>query len=177
MRIDAVALEPRQRLLAAKVRQRLQNLAFEALHHFERDIEEIPGSAGWIEHARRAELVVESAHSGERVPCAALGLLALSGRDDIPPVRAQRFDDSSGDKPLDIGAGRVMRAQLAALVRVQRLLQKRAEDRRVHVAPIVAGRLAQLADFLASERKSGAIAKKFAVEAQNLLAQRMSPGS
>src|SRR5271166_1193076 len=148
-RIDAVAFEPGQRLLAAEVDQRLQHFAFEALHHFERDIEEISGAAGWIEYPRRAQLVVEFADARERVLRTALGLLALGGRDDISPLRPQWLDHSRGDKPLDIGAGRVMRAKRAACVRVQRLFEKRAENRWVDVAPIVAGGLAQFTDFLA----------------------------
>src|SRR5208337_2398240 len=138
-RIDAVAFEPGQRFLAAEIDQRLEHLAFEALHHFERDVEEVPGSAGRIEHPRRAQLVVEFAYARERVLGAALGFLALGGRDDISPLRPQWLDDGGGDQPLDIGAGRVVRAEFSAFVWVQRLFEKSAENRWVDVAPIVAG--------------------------------------
>ena len=66
----------------------------------------------------------------------------------------KRLDDGRDDQPLDIGARRVMRAELAALVRIERLFQQRAEDRRLDLAPVMAAAAAQLADLLAGERQT-----------------------
>jgi hypothetical protein len=43
----------------AKLLEKIQDLAFEALHQFHRHVEEITGTAGRIEHARVAEFVVK----------------------------------------------------------------------------------------------------------------------
>ena len=167
VRIDRMAREFGQCFLSAEIGQGLEHLAFEALHQFERYIEEIAGAAGRVQHARGAELVAKISHRFDRVLAAPLRLLPFRGREHARPIRAQRLDDCRDDKALNISARRIMRAETFALVRVERLLQQRAEDRGLHVAPIGRGGGAQLADLLLFQRQDAALLEKVAVEAQN----------
>ena len=61
VRVDGVALHFEQVLAGAEVGERAQHFAFEALHVFERDVEEVAGAAGGVEDADCAQLVVEGA--------------------------------------------------------------------------------------------------------------------
>ena len=166
VRVDRMAREPGQRLLAAERDERVQDLAFEPLHQLERDVEEVAGAAGRVEHARPAERVVEGLHGG-----GGGGLVAGRARAPaatactVAPVRPQRLDHRRHDEPLDIGARRVMRAEPPPLGRVERLFQQRAEDRGLDVAPIVPGRGQQFADLLAAERQRLRVPEQRAVEA------------
>ena len=71
-------------------------------------------------------------------PCVSPSARRRLGRGlHVAPVRAQRLDDGRHHQPLDIGARRVVRAELAALVGVERVLQQRAEDRGLDLAPVL----------------------------------------
>ncbi len=48
MWIDAVRAQPAQGFLAAEIEQRLQHFAFQPLHQFQRDVEEVASAAGGI---------------------------------------------------------------------------------------------------------------------------------
>ena len=78
--------------LADAVRE-VEDFAFEALHVFERDVEEIGRAAGGVEHAHLTQAVVEGVDFGERG-----GGLAFVGEQqrgglDVGPLFAQRRDD------------------------------------------------------------------------------------
>src|SRR3546814_1272625 len=55
VRVDGMAFEAAERFLAAEVEQCLQHVALQPLHQFQRDVEEIAGAGGRIEHAGFAE--------------------------------------------------------------------------------------------------------------------------
>lgn len=75
-----MARQPRQNVLTAEVGDGFQHLAFEALHQFQRHIEEIARAARRIEHGGFAELVVESLDRVCRRVIAPARLLALGSR-------------------------------------------------------------------------------------------------
>ncbi|MBK7675965.1 MAG: hypothetical protein IPJ27_15090 [Candidatus Accumulibacter sp.] len=77
----------------AKSVQLIEYLAFEALHVFERDVEEIRRAVGRIEHAHLAQAVMESIDLGARGIEPALGSEQQRCRLDVALVAAQRFDD------------------------------------------------------------------------------------
>ena len=52
------------------------------------------------------------------------------------PLLAQRVDHGRHDEPLDVGAGRVVRAELVPLARIERAFEQRAEDGRFDLAPV-----------------------------------------
>ena len=72
VRVDGVAFERRETLLAAERGQRLQYLALQSFEQFERDIEEIAGAAGRIEHAGLAQPGMEIGDTGDGFAIAAL---------------------------------------------------------------------------------------------------------
>ena len=81
------------------------------------------------------------------------------------PVGAQRLDDRGDDQPLDIGARRVVSAELRALPLVERALQQRAEDGGLDVAPVAPGSDAKLTDIVLLQRDRFALPEQRAVEA------------
>ena len=66
-----------------------------------------------------------------------------------------------------------MRAEAAPLLGVERLFEQGSEDRRVHIAPIVFGGAAQLADLLSAERQNLAGPEELAVESLHLGFERI----
>jgi hypothetical protein len=128
VRVDAMAFQAQEGLLAAKIGNSLEHFAFEPFQEFERDIKEIASATCGVEHARRAELLVVVANSSDRVLQTSLRLLALRRGEDFAPVGAQWLDNSRDNEPFYVSARRVMRAKPSPLVRVQSLLEKRAKD-------------------------------------------------
>ena len=61
-----------------------------------------------------------------------------------------------------------MRAEFRPFVGIERLLQQRAEDRGLDLAPVVSAATQQLADLLAAEQGAG-VAEQFAVEFANFV--------
>jgi hypothetical protein len=102
-----------------------------------------------------------------------LGPLALHGVEHIRPLCAQRFDDRGNNQPLHIGTGRVVRAEPAALLGIERLFEERAEDRWIDVAPIALGGRAQFADFFAADIQGRMRLEELAVEAFHLRFDRV----
>jgi hypothetical protein len=78
----------------------------------EGDVEEVAGAAGGIEHADRAELVVECLHVGDGGGACAGGLMLGGGGADGVPARAERVDDGRLDEALDVAARGVVCAEL-----------------------------------------------------------------
>ena len=69
--------------------ERIEHLAFEALQVFERDVEEIAGAAGRVEHAHLAQAVMESVDLGPRgIELAFVGEQQRGGLDVAPVARA-----------------------------------------------------------------------------------------
>ena len=64
VRVDGVAVEAEGGLGLAHLLEEVGDLAFEALHGFEGDVEEVAGAAGGVEDAGRAELAVEGVQGG-----------------------------------------------------------------------------------------------------------------
>ena len=86
VRVHLVTVEAAQRLLAPKIDQRLQHLALQPLHQFQRHIEKIAGATGRVQHPRVVKLVVEIAHGLDCGIRIALQLLPLGSRFHRVPV-------------------------------------------------------------------------------------------
>ena len=63
------------------------------------------------------------------------------GGADGVPFLADRLDDGGHDEALDVGAGRVVRAELVAFDGVEGAFEQRAEDGGLDVVPFLARRL------------------------------------
>ena len=85
------------------------------------------------------EALVEGFHFPPSLADLALAQEQRGGSLDAAPFLAQRLNDRGQHQALHIGPGRVVRAQLVTHRRVQGLLQERAEDGGLHVAPIGPG--------------------------------------
>ena len=170
-RIDGMSFERGKTLLSAEGGQRLQHFAFEPFHQFERDVKEVAGTAGGVEHADLAQAGVEGGDTGCGLVVAAFFLLPLSGREGLVPFRAQRLQHCCHDKAFDIGARGVMGAKASALCRVERLFEQGAEDRGFDLAPIGLGGGQQRADFLAAEFADMTVLEELAIEALDLSLQ------
>ena len=152
--VDGLALHRQARRVLAQIVQRLKHLAFQALHQFQRDIEEIAGAAGRVEHAGRAERVVEILDRLERAVAVAGVLQLMRVGQRLLPVGTQRLDDRRDDQPFDIAAGRIVGAEFGALPLVQRPFQQRAEDRGLDLAPVSGGSDPEFADLLLLQARS-----------------------
>ena len=64
VRVDGVAVEAEGGLRLAHLLEEVGDFAFEALHRFEGDVEEVAGAAGGVEDAGGAELAVEGVQGG-----------------------------------------------------------------------------------------------------------------
>ena len=108
---DGVAGDLRDILVVAQFDQQVEHLALQFLHPRHGDIEEIARPAGRIEHLRLREARVKCLDISARLT----NLAAFDegrGCDAHPvPIGAQRFHDGRADKPLDISARCVMRAE------------------------------------------------------------------
>ena len=181
MGIDILPLKPGGFLLPAQSLHRIHHLALKPLHQLQRHIKKVAGAAGRIQHPCGAELRMKAHGEAARFPKQGLApwilrpqhgrlaLASLDGADNRTPFAPQRLDERGDDQPLHIGARRVMGAQLAPVVRVQRLFQQRAENGRVHLAPVVAGGPAQFADLLGAQSQHRAPLEELAIEARHLL--------
>ena len=149
----------------------VEHFAFEALHVFERDVEEIARAAGRVEHAHRAQGVVEGVDLGQRG-----GGLAFVGEEqrgglDVGPAFAQRLDDGGQDEAVDVGARGVVGAEGVALGGVEGAFEQGAEDGGFDLRPVGAGGLAQQGDLVAVERQDVGRLEQLAVEARQGVAQ------
>ncbi len=131
---------------------------------------EVARAAGRVEHAHFAQAAVEGVHGLARLGRPAFGGQQQRGGLGIGPVGAQRLDHRGQHQALDVGARRVVRAELVALLGHQGALQQGAEDGGLDVAPVEARRLQQQGDLVAVQRQHLGIAEQLAVEAQHVLA-------
>ena len=177
LRPHRVPGEAAERLGAAELARRIEYLALQLLHELLRDMEEIPGAAGRVEHTRRAQRPVKALDQRQRLLRVAAVARLLRGAEHRPPVLSQRPDHRLDDQPLDIGARRVMGTEPGPLLRVERLFQQRAEDRRLDLLPVVLRGGEQFADLRAAERIDLGPLVELAVEALHALAHRGRVGS
>ena len=183
---DRAALHPE--LPLRRLAQRLQpveHLALQPLQVFQRHVQEIAAAAGRIEHPHMAEPVMEAPQLGARLGQLVLALPAVERvglarqhqrrAQRVLPLGAQRLDHRRHHQPLHIRPRRVVRPQRVALARIERALQQRAEDRRLHLAPVRPRRAQQAVDLRGRQRQHiarlpGAL-EQLAVEAHQVLRQ------
>ena len=132
-----MAFEAGQGFLPTQIGQRLQHLAFEPLQQLQRDIEKVSRAAGRVQYAQAAQLVMKLLDGGDGLFRLLATPQTLHRAQHALPILAQRINHGGEHQALHIGARRVMRAKLLALVLVQRLFKQCAENRRLHLAPIV----------------------------------------
>ncbi len=97
--------------------QQVQHFAFEALHVFQRYVEKVAAAAGRVEYAHVAQVAVEGADLGDGFLVLALAFIGERGNLHFFTFGAQRLDDGGQYQALDIGAGRVVGAELVPLAR------------------------------------------------------------
>lgn len=169
---DGVAGDLGHVLVIAQLEQVFEHLALQLLHPRHRDVKEVAGAAGGIEHFGLGELRVERLDERARLVRFAL-VDQLPGGDAHPvPVGAQRLHDGRADQPLNIGARGVMRAELGPLLRIERAFEQGAEDRWLHLGPDMFAGLDQHFQLLRIERDRGAFLEQVAVELLQRHAQR-----
>lgn len=96
MRIHSLALHREARVLA-QVFERVQNLAFQPLHQLQRDVKEVAGAAGRVQHAGSAEPMVKILDRFQRCLVLALTLQRMGAGQRLLPVGAQGLDDRGDD--------------------------------------------------------------------------------
>ena len=172
-------------LRLAQLLQGVDDLALQALEVLQRDVQEIGATAGRIEHAHAAQVVVEVPDLRARLGEFDLGRAAVQrgglarqhqgGGAHVLPAAAQRLDHGGQHQALDVGARRVVRAQGVALGGVERALQQRAEDGRLDLAPVGARGLDQQPDLRGGEQQAVAVLaralEELAVEVQHAAGQ------
>ncbi len=128
VRVDGEAFDFEALLRVAELGEGVEHFAFEPLHVFQRDVEEVAGAAGGVEDADGAQRwwkartsvggVLELAFVGEQ----------QGGGLDVVPVGAQRLDDGGQDQAVDVGARGVVGAEVVAFERVEGAFEQGAED-------------------------------------------------
>jgi hypothetical protein len=103
-------------------------------------------------------------HRRDRRVAVASDAIGERGGLDIVPLLAQWLDDRRRHQTLDPAPRRELGAELAALARVEGLLQKGAEDRGLDVAPVRVRRLDQEAQVLRLQRQGCPLPEQAAVE-------------
>ena len=168
-RIGALAIDGEAALAEADFIECVEHFAFEAFQVFEGDIEEIARAAGRIEHVQRAQAMVKTAQHADRLLLLAFGGQGEGGGLGIAPLGAQRFDHGRQHEALDIGARRVVRAELVPLARIQRAFEQGAEDGRFDVLPFGACRFDQQGDLFAAQRQRVRTLEQLAVESEHIV--------
>jgi hypothetical protein len=82
------------------------------------------------------------------------------------PAGAQRLDDGGQDEAVDVGARRVVGAEVVALERVEGVFEQGAEDGGFDFGPVGAGGFEQQFDLVAVDRQNLGILEQLAVEAR-----------
>ena len=136
---ELVGVDGVELLRLAEGGEGFEDLAFEALHVFERDVEEVSGAAGGIEDAGVAELAVELAGDADGF----FGFAGVNevgdGGDGVVPVGAEGLDDGGDDETLDVGARGVVRAEGGAFGLVEGAFEEGSEDGGFDVGPVGVG--------------------------------------
>jgi hypothetical protein len=158
--------------LEAEVGQGLQHFAFKALHQFERDIKEIPRATSRVKNSNVAKPRVKGSHFGDSAFDIAFVALGFRRALDARPLFFQRLQNRRRHEPFDVGAGRVMGAELASLGGVQGLLKQRAENGRLDLPPVGLGGFVKLTDLLARQAEHSAVFEQIAVELLHVALER-----
>src|SRR6266702_1800752 len=161
-----------ERLLGiAKRMEGFEDFAFQTLHVFERDIEEVARAARRIEDARGTELAVK----GTRGFNSCLRVAGIDLLDDYrltaSPVFAKRFHKSGNDKPLNVGTRSVVSAERMTLIGVECTFKQRAEYCWFNVSPARVSSFNQQPELVTGKWKRFGRFKKPAIELQNVRAQ------
>lgn len=146
----------------------VEDFAFEPLHVFERDVEEVAGAAGGVEDAGGAQFVVPGADEVGGVFELAFVGEEQGGGLGVVPVGAQRFDDGGQDEAVDVGARGVVGAEVVAFERVEGAFEQGAEDGGFDFGPVGAAGFEQEVDLVAVEREDFRLLEELAVEARQL---------
>lgn len=117
-----------------------EDFAFEALHVFEGDVEEVAGATGGIQDACVAELAMEVQRGVD-------GLLGVAGVDEVGdggdgvvPVGAKWLNEDRGNEAFDVSAGCVVRAEGVTFGGVEGAFEECSEeDGGFDVAPVGVG--------------------------------------
>jgi hypothetical protein len=136
LRVDGQAFGFEALLAAPESVQLVEHFAFEALHVFERHVEEIRRAAGRVEDANLAQAVVEGVDLGTRGVEPAFVGEQQGRRLDVAPFAAQRLDDGRQDQAFDVGTRRVVGAERVPLAGRQCAFEQGAEDRRFDLRPV-----------------------------------------
>ncbi len=176
VRIDLDASQrarPDARLLARQpeaLGRPVDDLLLQVLEHAEREIQEVAGAAGGVEHRHRAQPLQERSDQPAgllqgRLSGGSVAIeQALHRRSRLRHVSPQRNHDRRFDQPLDRRAVGVVRPELGAPVRVESPLKERAEDSGLHVSPVEVGGIADRPDLVGSQVDRGRIVEQPPVE-------------
>ena len=168
VRVDGEAFDFEALLRVAKLGEGVEDFAFEPLHVFERDVEEVAGAAGGVEDAGGTQFVVPGADEvGGVLELAFIGEEQGGGL-GVVPVGAQRLDDGGQDEAVDVGARRVVGAEVVAFERVEGAFEQGAEDGGFDFGPVGAAGFEQQVDLVAVERQNLGLLEELAVEARQL---------
>ncbi|OIQ78226.1 hypothetical protein GALL_400680 [mine drainage metagenome] len=161
---------------------------FDVFEFEKRDIQEVPRSAGRVQHA-------EGAQAFEKALVQRLGLVQRTGAGgkvfahqqlffggawgvfdkvgylcfDRFPLGQKRLHNHRPDDLHNLVAVGVMRAKLAALVRVQPALKQGAQNGGVNVGPVQSGRADQVVNVLPFQRQGVVTVEQPTVEPLDLL--------
>ena len=138
---------------------------------FQRDVKEVAGAAGRVEHAHFAQLVVEDVHFFSGVVELAFRRQQQRGGLGVFPVFAQRFYDRRQHEAFDIRARGVVGTEPVALRRIKRAFQQGAENRRLDFLPIELRCFLEQRDLVAVERQHLRVLEQLAIKAQHVHAQ------
>lgn len=125
-------------LVVPEFDEEVEDLAFQLLHASHGHLEKVACAASGVQHLGLGELGVE----GLDMSSSFVGLAFFDQRRGCTahpvPVGSERPHDRRTDQPLDIGAGRVVGAELGPLHGVDRPFQQSAEDGWLDLVPPVA---------------------------------------
>jgi hypothetical protein len=130
-----------------------KNLAFQTLHVFKRDVEEVARAARGIEDAGGAELAVKGARGFDcRIPVAGIDLFG-DNRLAAAPVVPEWLYEGWNDEPLYIGARRVVGSERMAFIGIECAFKQRTEDGRFDISPARVGGFNEQAELITGERQ------------------------
>jgi hypothetical protein len=155
-----------------------ENFAFEALHVFEGDVEEVAGATGGIQDAGVAELAMEVQRGVD-------GLLGVAGVDEvgdggdgIVPVGAKWLNEGRDNEAFDVSAGCVVRAEGVTFGGVEGAFEECSEDGGFDVAPVGVGGINEEAELIPGEWERGGGFEETAIELEDVALEygREAPG-
>jgi hypothetical protein len=168
VRVNGEAFDFEALLRVAQLGEGVEDFAFETLHVFERDVEEVAGAAGGVEDAGGAQFVVPGADEvGGILELAFVGEEQGGGL-GVVPISAQGLDDGGQDEAVDVGARGVVGTEVVAFERVEGTFEQGAEDGGFDFGPVGAAGFEQQVDLVTVERQNLGLLEELAVEARQL---------